>query len=69
VNAATVVWSVVALAIAGLTVWGNIEFWRRGRSRRVSRRSDMSGFSDTIDQCESRPLIHPDGLEVRRRGR
>ncbi|MDH6243489.1 hypothetical protein M2432_001124 [Mycobacterium sp. OTB74] len=55
------VWIAVALGIATLTIWGNVEFWRLTH-RRSPHRNDMSAFSDTIDHYESRPLIHPDGL-------
>jgi hypothetical protein len=63
------IWLAAALGIGGLTLWGNIEFWRRRRRGEASATSDISAFSDTIDDWESRPLIHPDGLEIRRRER
>jgi hypothetical protein len=66
VSSVPTLWAVVAASILVLTVWGNVEFWRR--RRRPSRRSSgIAAFSSTIDECESHPLIHPDGLEVRRK--
>jgi hypothetical protein len=58
----------IGVGIVGMTLWGNVEFWRHRRARRSSAGgSAMSAFSATIDDCESRPVTEPGGLEVRRK--
>jgi hypothetical protein len=57
-TARDVVWSVLAIGIAGTTAWGHVEFLRR---RKQSDVGELSAFSTTIDECASRPLV---SLEV-----
>jgi hypothetical protein len=66
VTVEVLLWTVISLGIAGMTLWGNIEYWRRRRRQRPAVSSDISAFSPTIDDCASRPLIEPGGLEIRR---
>jgi hypothetical protein len=66
VSTRELLWSLLGLAIGGMTTWGNVEFWRHRRSRSAPTRNAISAFSPTIDECATRPLIGPESLEVHR---
>jgi hypothetical protein len=71
VTTTALTWTLIGLGIVGTTVWGNVEFCRRRDRVRTGDvlRHDMSAFSPTIDEVDSRPLVEPSRLRMSRRNR
>lgn len=70
-TATALTWVLVGLGIVGTTVWGNIEFRRRPDREHSGNgvRQDMSAFSPTINEVDTRPLVEPSRLWMSRRNR
>ncbi|KUI39029.1 hypothetical protein [Mycobacterium sp. GA-2829] len=64
-------WALLGLGIVGSTVWGNIEFCRRRNGVHTDHivRHDMSAFSATIHEVDTRPLVELNRLRMSRRNR
>lgn len=60
-TASALTWALMGLGIVGMTVWGNVEFCRRRGSPPTAPvvRQDMSDFSPTIHDVDTRPLVEP----------
>lgn len=68
-TATALTWALIGLGIVVTTVWGNIEFCRR-RARDYTGhvvRQDMSAFSTTIHEVDTRPLAEPSRLRMSQR--
>jgi hypothetical protein len=64
-------WALLGLGIVGTTVWGNVEFRRRRNGVHTERivRRDMSAFSATIHEVDTRPLVELTRLRMSRQNR